>query len=186
MIIKSSFFQRFFFLMAFQTLNAAPLAEQFKSTGYLEICDKNHNAGAYDSLYAHFDALIEFLQTNPGWAQKLYSAKERFIRTKERNYYSTDFFGFYDESKKIGRSQISFYYSKHFHEFMCTNFPEFKQVPEIMDFFQICREMQKPYADLFTQAAIELGLQAQFFCTDEPPILFKVIKYLPAYEPSRP
>ncbi len=53
-----------------------------------------------------FDELIGFLQTNPVWAQKLYSAKERFIRSKDRNYYSTDFFGFYDESEKQGRSQF--------------------------------------------------------------------------------
>ena len=89
-----------FLLFAFQSLCALPLAEQFKRAGYVEICDKKHGAATFDSLYAYFDELIEFLQTNPVWAQKLYIAKERFIRSKDRNYYSTDFFGLYDESAK--------------------------------------------------------------------------------------
>ncbi len=127
-----------FLLFAFQSLCAIPFAEQFKQAGYLEICNKNHGTATFDSLYAHFDELIEFLQTNPVWAQKLYSAKERFIRSKDRNYYSTDFFGFYDESEREGRSQIAFYYSTHFHEFICSHYPEFNQVPEIIRFFEVC------------------------------------------------
>ena len=171
-------------------LNSIPLAEQFKQAGYLEICDKKHGAATFDSLYAYFDELIEFFQTNPVWAQKLYSAKERFIRSKERNYYSTDFCGFYDESERAGRNQISFYYSTHFHEFICSHCPEFKQVPEINHFFEACLEIQKPCGNLFDKAVAELGLATIFSSKSNhpptPPILFKVIKYFPSYIPTKP
>ncbi|MGE0670473.1 MAG: hypothetical protein AB7H48_08255 [Parachlamydiales bacterium] len=187
MIIREIFFLGIFLLFTFQSLCATPLAEHFKQTGYLEICDKQHGTATFDSLYAYFDEFIELLQKNPVWAQKLYSAKERFIRSKYRNYYSTDFFGFYDESKREGRSQISFYYSTHFHEFICSYYPEFKQVPEIIRFFEACLKIQKPYGNLFDQAAAELGLEAVFSSKyDHPPILFKVIKYLPSYIAARP
>ena len=87
-----------------QSICTISLKEQFSQVGYLEICDKNCGIATYDSLYASFDELISFLQVNPTWAQKLYIAKERFIRSEHRNYYSTDFFGFYDESEREGRN----------------------------------------------------------------------------------
>jgi hypothetical protein len=164
-----------------------PLAEQFKQIGYLEICDKEHGTATFDSLYANFDELIKFLQTNSVWAQKLYCAKERFIRLGDRNYYSTDFFGFYDESEREGRNQISFYYSTHFHEFISSHYPEFNQVAEIIHFFEACYEIQKPVGDLFEQAAAELGLDKIFSSKyHHPPLLFKVIKYLPSYIATTP
>jgi hypothetical protein len=187
MIVRKTFFLWIFLLFAFQSLCAIPLAEQFKRAGYLEICDKKHGTATFDLLYAHFDELITFLQTNPAWAQKLYSAKERFIRSKDRNYYSTDFFGFYDESARKGRNQISFYYSTHFHEFICSHYPEFNQVPEIICFFKACSQIQKPYVNLFAEAVAELGLETIFSSKyGHPPILFKVIKYLPSYLTTRP
>ncbi len=152
MIARKTLFLSIFLLCAFHALCATSLAEHFKQAGYVEICDKKQEAATFDSLYAYFDELIEFLQTNPVWAQKLYSIKERFIRSKDRNYYSTNFFGFYDESKRAGRGQISFYYSTHFHEFLCSRYPEFNQAPEIISFFEACREIQKPYGSLFEEA----------------------------------
>lgn len=186
-MLTQKIFLWIFLLFSFQALCATSLAEQFKRAGYVEICDTKHAAATFDSLYAHFDELIKFLQTNPVWAQKLYIAKERFIRSKDRNYYSTDFFGFYDESKIEGRSQISFYYSVHFHEFICSRYPEFKQIPEIIHFFEACLEIQKSYGNLFDAAASELGLDAIFSSQcGHPPILFKVIKYFPSYIATRP
>jgi hypothetical protein len=174
MIIRKILFLETFLLLTCQSLCATQLAEQFKQKGYVEICNKKHGTVTFDALYACFDELIEFLQKNPVWAQKLYSAKERFIRSNDRNYYATDFFGFYDESKRARRSQISFYYSTHFHEFICAHYPAFKQIPEITHFFEACLEIQKPYGDIF---ASKCG---------HPPILLKVIKYLPAYSTTKP
>lgn len=187
MIVQKILFLLIFPLLAFQSVCAIPLAEQFKRTGYVEMCDKKHGAATFDVLYTCFDELIEFLQTNPIWAQKLYSVKERFIRSKDKSYYSTDFLGFYDESKREGRNQISFYYSTHFHEFMCSHYPEFNQVPEIIRFFETCLEIQKPYGNLFDEAAAELGLETIFSSKyGHPPILFKVVKYLPSYSATKP
>jgi hypothetical protein len=187
MLIQTSLFLWIFFLFEIQSLCIVPLAERFKQTGYLEICDKNHGSATYDSLYAYFDELITFLQTNPVWAQKLYSAKERFIRSKDKNYYSTDFFGFYDESERKGRNLIAFYYSVHFHDFICTHYLEFNKVPEIIRFFETCLEIQKSYEKLCNETVAELGLKTIFTSTHgHPPILFKVIKYLPSYNATRP
>jgi hypothetical protein len=187
MIIRKILFLWIFLLFAFQSVLPTSLAEQFKQAGYLEICDTQHGTATFNSLYTYFDELIEFLQTNPVWAQKLYSAKERFIRSKDRDYYSTDFFGFYDESQREGRNQISFYYSTHFHEFICSHYPEFNRVPEIIRFLQACFEIQKSYDNLFNEAAAELGLGTIFSSQHgHPPILFKVIKYFPSYSVTRP
>jgi hypothetical protein len=187
MIVQKILFLLIFPLFVLQSLCAVPLAEQFKQAGYLEICNKKHGTATFDSLYAYFDELIEFFQTHPVWAQKLYSVKERFIRSKDKNYYSTDFFGFYDESQREGRNQISFYYSTHFHEFMCSHYPEFNLVPEIIRFFEACLEIQKPYENLFDEVAAELGLETIFSSKyGHPPILFKVIKYFPSYIATRP
>jgi hypothetical protein len=176
-----------FLLFAFQSLCALPLAEELKRAGYVEICDQKPGAEEFDSLYAYYDGLIEFLQKNPVWAQKLYIAKERFIRSKDRNFYSTDFFGLYDESAKEGRSQISFYYSTHFHEFICSHYREFNQIPEIILFFESCLKIQKNCGGIFNEAAAELGLETIFSSNyGHPPILFKVVKYLPSYSVTRP
>lgn len=187
MITQKTLFAWTLLLCTFQSLDALPLAEQFKHVGYVELCDTHHGATTFDALYAHFDTLISFLQTNTVWVQKLYCAKERFIRSKERHYYSTDFFGFYDESRRAERSQISFYYSTHFHEFICAHYPEFNQIPEIIHFFEACRQIPKPYGNQFAQAAVELGLEKIFSSTyGHPPILLKVVKYLPSYSVTRP
>ena len=175
-----------FSLFVCQSLYATPLAEQFNQVGYVEFCDKRNNATTFNDLYAYFDDLIEFFEIHPTWLQKLYTAKERFIRSKEKNYYSSDFFGLYDESKRKGRNQISFYYSTHFHEFVFARYPEFNQVPEILRFFQACLEIQKPYGELFHEAASELGVETIFSSTSQPPILLKVVKYLPSYIATRP
>jgi hypothetical protein len=170
-----------------QSVCVVSLREQFKQIGYVELCDREHGASTFDSLYTYFDALIEFFQKYPMWAQKLYNAKERFIRSKERSYYSTDFFGFYDESERTGRSQISFYYSVHFHEFICTYYPEFNQVPEMVHFFEVCLEMHKSYVNLFNEIADELGVEATLFLDDGTlPILLKIVKYFPSYVATRP
>lgn len=187
MFVRKFHFLFFLLLFAFQNFYAIPLSKQFEQIGYLEINDKKHGTATFDSLYAYFDDLITFLQTNPVWSNKLFRAKERFIRSKERNFYSTDFFGFFDESKRMGRNQISFYYSTHFHEFICFHYPEFKQVPEIMLFFEACFEIQKAYGNLFEEAAVDLELDEIFSSKyGYPPILFKVIKYFPSYSAKRP
>lgn len=173
----------FLLICAFQSLCAVPLTEQFKKTGFVEICVEDHETAAFDALYASFDELIAFLQANPVWAQKLYSAKERFIRSKERNEYSTDFFGFYDESLTAGRNQVSFYYSTHFHAFISARYPDLIRIPAIVHFFETCHEIQKPYGRIFKETATELGIESIF---SEPPILFKVVKYLPSYVPTKP
>lgn len=178
--------QKFFFILfVFQSLYAISLRDQFKETGYVEICDKEFGTETYDALYTYFDELIEFLQTNRAWKQKLYIAKERFIRSKDRSFYSTDFFGLYDESKREGRNQIAFYYSTHFHEFICSRYPEFTQIPEIIHFFEACLKIQKPYGNLFNDAAAELGLET-IFSQKDPPILLKVVKYFPAHIDIKP
>lgn len=187
MIIKKILFLYFPLFFDFEYLCAISLVEQFKQVGYTEIIDRIHETATFDALYASFDTFIEFIQKNPIWVQKLYIAKERFIRSKNRNYYSTDIFGLYDESKKAGRSQISFYYSIHFHEFISMHYPEFNRIPEIINFLQICYEIQEPYKDIFDQAAFGLGLKTIFDSEyGRPPILFKVIKYLPGYITQRP
>lgn len=180
-----------FFLLSllsflFRPLCALSLAEQFQRTGYVEICHESHGAEAFDSLYDHFDKFIAFLRTNSHWAQKLYSAKERFIRSKARNFYSTDFFGFYDESEREKRNQISFYYSTHFHEFLDSHYPEFNQAPEILHFLEACFAMQKPHENLFREAANGLNLEITTSEYDHPPVLIKVIKYLPSYSATTP
>ncbi len=172
------------FALTYHFSCAMQLAEQFQQAGYVELCDTLHGSTAYDSLYMYFDECIEFLQANPKWAHKLYIAKERFIRSKDKNYYSTDFFGFYDESHREGRSQISFYYSTYFHDFISNYYPQFKQIPQIMSFLDVCRAIQKPYANIFLQAATQLGLANLF--SSPVPILLKVIKYFPAYRVSKP
>lgn len=164
---------------------ANSLKEELQQTGYLEIFGKKHPAQTFDSLYSHFEDFIQFLQRNPVWAQKLYSAKERFVRSPDRKYYSTDFFGLYDETKKEGRRQISFYYSTHFHEFIGSHYPEYNQVPQIAHFFNACWETQKPYEDLLPEIANGLGIET-IFCSQAPPLLLKVIKYLPSYTATRP
>ncbi len=187
MIIQKNLSLWILLLFVCQSLYTSPLAEQFKQAGYIEICDKKHGIATFDLLYAHFDKLIEFLQKNPAFTQKLYSAKERFIRSKKRNYYSTDFFGFYNESERKERNQISFYYSIHFHEFMCSHYPEFNQVPEIIHFLKACCEIQKSYKNVCNEVATELGLATIFSSTsDHPPILLKVIKYFPSYCVAKP
>lgn len=176
-----------FFLSATQPFFALPLAKQFKQVGYVEICNTQHGAATFDALYAYFDDFITFLHAHPAWAQKLYHAKERFIRSPERQYYATDFFGFYDESTRAERSQISFYYASHFHEFIAAHYPEFNAVPEIIRFFEACFEIQNSCGLLFTEAAAELGVKTIFASHyGQPPILLKVIKYFPSYRATKP
>ena len=176
-----------FFLFSSHLLCEISLMEQFKKIGYAEICDTNHGSADFDSLYVCFDQFIEFLQKNPKFAQKLYCAKERFIRSKDRNYYSTDFFGFYDESPQLARSQISFYYATHFHQFIKTQYPEMCHILEIDNFLEKCFQIQKSYEQIFIQAAIALDLEKIFSLSDSHvPILFKVVKYLPSYIAQRP
>ncbi len=180
-------FLYFFLFLSIQSVCTISLKEQLSQVGYVEICDKNHGAAAFDSLYACFDELITFLQTNPAWAQKLYIAKERFIRSEDRNYYSTDFFGFYDESEREGRNQISFYYSTHFQEFIFSHYPEFKQVPHIVTFFQMCFDLQQSSRNVCNEVAAQLELENIFLSKQSnPPILLKVVKYFPSYNPVRP
>jgi hypothetical protein len=166
---------------------ATSLKEQFSHVGYLEMCGSDHGTVTYDMLYECFDEIITFLQKNPAWAKKLYIAKERFIRSENRNYYSTDFFGLYDESEREGRNQIFFYYSVHFQDFIFSHYPEFKQIPQIIRFFEVCREIQQSSRNVFSEAAVELGIENIFFSKyGYPPILLKIVKYLPSYSVSQP
>ncbi len=186
MLIQKIFFTVTIFLFT-QSICTTLLKEQFNQVGYVEICDNNHGAATYESLYACFDDLITFLQENPAWAQKLYIAKERFIRSEYRNYYSTDFFGFYDESEREERNQISFYYSVYFQDFIFSYYPEFKKIPQIVTFFTSCCAIQQSSRNVFNEAAAQLNLENVFFSKYEhPPILLKVIKYLPSYSVLRP
>lgn len=169
-----------------QSICTILLKDQLNQVGYVEMCDKNHGFETYDSLYACFDELITFLQSNQTWAKKLYIAKERFIRTEDRKFYSTDFFGFYDESERKGRNQIAFYYSVHFQDFIFSHYPECKQVPQIVNFFERCFAIQQSSRNVFHEAAAQLDVENIFEPYGHLPILLKVIKYFPAYNVSRP
>lgn len=171
-----------FLLFTCQPLSATPLTDQIQRTGYLEIDDHDSQKEMFDLLYAHFDELTEFLQTNPIWAQKLFMAKERFIRSKDRAYYSTDFFGFYDEP---GRNQIAFYYSTHFHAFIRSHYPELIRI--LTPFFDTCFAIQKRYSQVFDKYTFELGLRSILASKyDHFPFLLKVIKYSPSYKATLP
>lgn len=186
MLMAKILFMWILFLFT-QSISPTSLKEQFNQVGYVEICDKNHSIATYDYLYTCFDELITFLQANPAWAQKLYIAKERFIRSEKRNFYSTDFFGFYDESERNGRNQIAFYYSTHFHDFLFSYYPECKQISQIVTFFELCRSLQESSRTIFNEAAGQLGLENIFVSPyAQIPILLKVIKYLPSYNVRRP
>lgn len=175
------------FLIFASTPSVSPLAEQIAQIGYVEIHDHSYGAVIFDSLYASFDAFITFLQAHPPVAKKLFAAKERFIRSKNREYYGTDFFGFFDESQRSGRNQISFYYASQFHEFLFSGYPEFKTIPEVLNFFEQCRQIQEPCGSLFLEAAAKLGLPDIFASSNgQAPVLLKVIKYLPSYQPTKP
>lgn len=170
-----------------QLIYSTPIAEQFRQVGYVEICNMNDDPTTFDSLYVCFDELIEFLQKNPVWSQKLFSAKERFIRSKERNYYSTDFFGFYDELQNEGRSQISFYYSIDFHKYISAQYPELNKLVQISSFFDACFKIYQRYRHLFDDAVSELELETIFASEcGQIPILIKLVKYYPSYKPTRP
>ncbi len=186
MVTRKIFFLYFLLLYPFECSGTILWAEQIKQTGYVELKGTNHDSATFETLYACFDEFIAFLQTHPEWAQKLYHAKERFIRSKKRHYYGTDFFGFYDESTREGRSQIAFYYATDFHTFICTDYPAFNTVPEIICFFECCHEIQKPYHHLSREIAAALGLETIFPYKLDLPLLLKVVKYLPAYRPTRP
>lgn len=188
--MKKKLFVCLFILYAFQLIicNASSIdVDQLRQNGYVEFCDKEHGAAVYNDLYTCFDEFVLFLQTHPTWKQKLYRAQERFIRSKNKNYYSTNFFGLYDESAKSGRNQLSFYYSIHFHEFISFYYPEVNTIPQIVNFLQACCAIQKPYGNLFQQVARDLGLPLIFSSDyDLPPILLKIVQYLPDYMPQRP
>lgn len=184
MTAKKTVLFLFLLLAVCQYFYAMPLAEQFKQEGYIEICNKKDAPQKFDSLYARFDELIEFLQTHPAVAQKLYIAKERFTRSKEKSHYSTDIVGFYDESERKGRNQISFYYSLHFHMFISAHYPELSSVSQISSFFTLCLEIYQTYKSLFKEVAAGLRVESIFF--EEPPILIKLVKYYPSYIPTKP
>lgn len=170
-----------------QSLAALTLADQCQQTGFAEIVDSENGVALFDALYAAFDDLIEFLHTHPAWTHKLYSAKERFIRSREREYYSTDFFGFYDELARDGRQQAAFYYSIHFHEHLVASCPGLSQVPQITDFLEICFQIQKSYEHVCCEVAAALKLEEIFASSNgRPPILLKIIKYLPSYSATKP
>ena len=185
MIIQKKLLISILLLFSFQFLSAFSIADQLKEVGYIEFCNNHHGVVAFDALYQKFDTFIAFLQNNPTWVHKLYAAKERFIRSKYRNYYSTDIFGFYDESERIGRYQVSFYYSILFHEFICSSYQEFNKVPEIIQFFQACCDIQQPYGSLFDEVAVDVGA-ANVFNYGNVPILLKIVKYFSVYTPSEP
>ncbi len=176
----------FFLLFSLQSFCETSWMKQFQQVGYVELCDQNHTATTFDNLYASFDIMVNFLQTNKYWNHKLYLAKERFIRSKDRNFYSTDFFGLYDESGQKARAQIAFYYAPHFHEFVLTHYPEIQKIPEVVQFLEQCFQIQKSYEDLYYQAAEALQIESIFDTCNFIPILFKVVKYLPTYAPDRP
>ncbi len=187
MMIKKIVVLYIAFVCSFTPCRGLSFAEQFAQIGYVEIADRLQEAEAFDALYKHFDVLITFLQADPKWAQKVNNAKERFIRSQDKNYYATDFFGFYDESKIRARSQISFYYSTHFHDFIKARYPELIQLSALVNFLESCRAIQQPYGEVFQKAADELGRGAMFSSAyEQVPILFKVVKYLSTYTPIKP
>lgn len=168
------------------TCNASKL-EQLQQMGYLQINDEQHNNLFFESLYASFDDFITFVQANTDWYTKIYCAKERFIRSKIQKYYATNFFGLYDESQNTTRNQISFYYSTHFHEFICMQYPNHKQIPQINNFLNACLKIKNTYNDTFNAVIDELKLKNILSVKDnQPPILLKIIKYLPGYLATKP
>ncbi len=59
------------------------------------------------------------------------------------------------------------------------------QIPQINDFLELCREIQKSFSALFNHVAHELNIQ-KLFENEQPLILIKVIKYLDSYKITRP
>ncbi len=171
----------YYILSIHQILPIQTLTEQLQKHGFLEIYTYPIDTTKFQDLYDSFDSCIDFLKKNPIWIKKLSIAKERFIRSYDKNYYSTNTFGLYDESQEHQRGHISFYYAIDFHTFIVSQYPEFNDIPEIMIFLNKCLEIQKPYYDLYRNLADELNLPLTDF-----PILLKIILYLPSYTTTKP
>ena len=187
MIIQMFFIFSVLFSFNYSFLYSITLQEQLEQNGYIEICNNEHGSADFDALYSAFDTWIDFFQENPHLANQLYIAKERFTRSIQRQLYSTDTFGYYDESKREGRRQIAFYYTPHFHDFICIHYPKIVAIPVVAHFLNTCRKIQQPYGDVIYEVASKLDLESIFVPGGgQPPILFKVIKYLPGYTPSAP
>ena len=187
MYVRSFLMVSFLLIIFFKSISTSSLFEQLQQFGYAELKNDYHGSQSYDDLYKAFDQLIDFFKTNPVWVQKLYCAKERFIRSKDKVLYGTDFLGWYDDSLLSTRHQISFYYSIHFHQFLSENYPDILKQPNIQNFFQKCFEIQRPCNDFFKEVAQQLGLDSIFLSTGyQVPILLKVIKYFEAYNVSSP
>ena len=186
MITKKILHLSFFFLFTFGFLSATPLAQQWEEVGYKEILNNTQGEERFNYLYLLFDNFIEFLQNNPEWARKLYIAKERFIRSKDKNHYSTDSFGLYDESEIEQKRQIAFYYSSRFHDFIYFHYREFHEVSEIINFFAACREIERSNQEIFNEAANELSLGMRLYSAGTPPVILKIVKYLPSYMAIKP
>lgn len=179
----------FLLLLSYVPCNAVRLAEQLQVFGYAEIADYQAQAAhTFDMLYFYFDQLVDFLQENPACKQKLYLAKERFIRSKSSSFYGTDFFGLYDQSHIPSKAQIAFYYSVSFHQFLMTHFQELYNIPALHNFLEACYAIQEPSHDLFFYAAEELQLNTMFRLQhqEDIPILYKIVKYLPHYMHTKP
>ena len=56
-----------------------------------------------------------------------------------------------------------------------------------MNFLDACYQIQQSYSTIFTDAVVNLGFDDIFATNNNnPPILFKVVKYLPAYVATKP
>lgn len=167
-------------------IDSSTIQEDFAKHGYTlqeNPCDSN---ATFERLYAAFDELISFLQTNAPSRHALYRAKEQFIRSREKEIYSTDFFGFYDESSTPQRGQVAFYYSLHFHKFIQCRYPTLYQAAPICHFMELCFQMQQPLGDFFHKVAHLLDEPKLFSPCLSPPILFKLVKYLSSYTAKMP
>jgi hypothetical protein len=169
-------------------LSREGIEAEFRQTGYIEIGVHKPSKITFETLYADFDTLVETLQTHPQCLQKLYIAKERFIRTKAQRDYGTDFFGFFDESTQQGRSQVAFYYAREFHDFLLQFYPELKQEAPLILFLNDCFALvQDPAEGILEAVTAQLGLDALFKANRvDFPLLLKVVKYHPDYKATKP
>jgi hypothetical protein len=140
----------------------------------------------FAQVYSQFDHFIDFIESDPEWAQTLYKIDCAYAKSHENSLYGLPPIGYVDDTKSGKSKKKYFHFSDEYFDYIEKNCPELiSESEELGQLFQSLKDISKISKMLFEEAIQSIGQSVDLskaMYTDDGKLLtlIKVVRYDPS------
>lgn len=173
----------FALLTCFQFVGAESILTDFEQRGYHELLNDRYGTGTFGKLYDEFDALNDFIQSNPDFAEKIFEVDRIFGATDDNKMIGSPPIGYVSDVKSGKSKKNYFHYSKAYFDYMKKDQSDLLHVSQELNALLLSLEELSVYCEeKFENVIKEISSDIDISSLMHTPegnllLLLKIVKY---------